>query len=38
LPPGISNELVAAAKYGENPCDAKELALQALKKQQAANA
>lgn len=37
LPAGISNELVAAAKYGDTPCDAKELALQALKKQQEAN-
>jgi len=37
LPPGISNELVASAKYGDNPCDAKELALQALKKQQESN-
>lgn len=37
LPPGISNELVVAAKYGENPCDAKELAVQALKQQQIEN-
>lgn len=38
LPAGIPAELVNAAKYGDKPCDAKELALQALQKQAEMNA
>jgi len=38
LPAGIPADMVNAAKYGDKPCDAKELALQALKKNAEANA
>lgn len=38
LPAGIPEDLINAAKYGDKPCDAKELALQALQKQAEMNA
>lgn len=38
LPAGIPADMVNAAKYGDKPCDAKELALQAWKKQAENNA
>ena len=38
LPAGIPVDMVNAAKYGDKPCDAKELALQAWKKQAENNA